>query len=85
MKLKLLRDAKIPHQAGDIVDVSPAKGAFLISVGSAELVEEKTEVVAQKAIEPAAEVAEKAVKAPKATTTAAKKPVRKATKATKKG
>lgn len=85
MKLKLLRDAKIAHPAGDIVDVDPAKGAFLISVGSAELVEEKTEVVAQKAIEPAAEVAEKAVKAPKATTTAAKKPVKKATKATKKG
>ena len=86
MKVRLLRDAKVMHLAGDIVDVDPAKGAFLVSVGSAEAIEEKkAEAVAQKAIEPAAEVAEKAVKAPKATTTAAKKPVRKATKATKKG
>ena len=85
LKVKLLRDARIAHKAGEVVETTPAEGAFLISVGSAELIEEKTETVAQKAIEPAAEVAEKAVKAPKATTTAAKKPVKKATKATKKG
>ena len=83
MKVKLLRDARIAHKAGEVVDTTPAEGAFLISVGSAEPVLEK--IVAQKAIEPAAEVAEKAVKAPKATTTAAKKPVKKAPKVTKKG
>lgn len=76
MKVKLLRDAKIAHQAGDIVEVTPAKGAFLISVGSAE---EITEKVAEKATAPVVETAEKAVKAPKAVTTA-KKPTR-----TKKG
>ena len=81
MKVKLLRDAKIAHQAGDIVEVTPAKGAFLLSIGSAEVIEEKP--VAQKSTAPEVEVAEKAVKAPKATTTA-KKPT-KATKATKKG
>lgn len=82
LKVKLLRDAKIAHEAGDIVEVSPAKCAFLLSVGSAELIEEE-KPVAEKATAPAVEVAEKAVKAPKATTTA-KKPT-KATKATKKG
>lgn len=76
MKVKLLRDAKIAHPAGDIVEVTPAKGAFLISVGSAE---ELAEEVAEKATAPVVETAEKAVKAPKAVTTA-KKPTR-----TKKG
>ena len=64
MKVKLLRDSRIRHAAGDIVEVSPAERDFLISVGSAEDVAEKIE----KAILPAVEVAEKAVKAPKATT-----------------
>ena len=75
MKVKLLREAKIAHAAGDIVEVSPAKGAFLISVGSAVEIADK----AEKETVPEVEVAEKAVKAPKATT--AKKPaVRKAVK-----
>ena len=73
MKVKLLRDARIAHKAGDVVSVSPAEGAFLISVGSAK---EITEEVAQKATAPAVEVAEKAVKAPKATTTAKKTPAK---------
>lgn len=63
------------------MNVTPAEGAFLLSVGSAE--ELKDECVAQKAIVPDVEVAEKAVKAPKATTTAKKAPVKKAT--TKRG
>lgn len=67
MKVKLLRDAKIMHKAGDVVDVTPAECFFLTSVGSAE--ELKEEKVAEKAIVPDVEVAEKAVKAPKATTT----------------
>ena len=80
MKVRLLRDARIAHKAGEVVDTTPAEGAFLISVGSAEPILEK---VAEKATAPAVEVAEKAVKAPKATT--AKKPATKTTKATKKG
>ena len=81
MKVKLLCDARIRHQAGDVVDVTPAECFFLVSVGSAE--ELKEEKVAEKAIVPDVEVAEKAVKAPKATTTAKKAPVKKAT--TKRG
>lgn len=34
MKVKLLRDSKIMHKAGEIVEVSPAQAAFLISVNS---------------------------------------------------
>ena len=59
MKLRLLRDSRINHRAGEIVEVSPAQADFLLSVGSAVKVETAT-----KAVE---EVAEKAVKAPKAT------------------
>ena len=36
MKVKLLRAARIWHQAGEIVEVSPAEAGFLLSVGSAE-------------------------------------------------
>lgn len=60
MRVKLLRDSRINHLAGEVVEVSPEQGAFLLSVGSA-IVETATIKVA--------EVAEKAVKAPKATTT----------------
>lgn len=35
MKVKLLRDARITHKAGEIVDVSPSEFQFLVSVGSA--------------------------------------------------
>lgn len=35
MKVKLLRDARIKHKAGEIVEVSPAEFNFLVSVGSA--------------------------------------------------
>lgn len=34
-KVKLLRDTRISHKAGEIVEVSPAEMAFLMSVGSA--------------------------------------------------
>lgn len=60
MRVKLLRDSRINHAAGEIVDVSPATAGFLMSVGSAVSVE-----TASVKVE---EVAEKAVKAPKATT-----------------
>lgn len=35
MKVKLLRDSKIVHKAGEIVEVSPVEAQFLISVASA--------------------------------------------------
>ena len=35
MKVKLLRDARIRHSAGEIVEVSPAEFNFLVSTGSA--------------------------------------------------
>ncbi len=35
MKVRLLRDARIKHNAGEIVEVSPAEFQFLVSVGSA--------------------------------------------------
>lgn len=35
MKIKLLRDARIKHYAGEVVEASPAEAHFLVSVGSA--------------------------------------------------
>ena len=35
MIVKLLRDARIKHQAGEIVEVSPAEALFLVSTGTA--------------------------------------------------
>lgn len=39
MKLKLLRAARIRHEAGEIVEVSPAEAGFLLSTGSAVVAE----------------------------------------------
>lgn len=41
MKVKLLRAARIRHEAGEIVEVSPSELTFLLSTNSCELVEEK--------------------------------------------
>ena len=35
MKIKLIRDSRITHKAGETVDVSPTEAAFLLSVHSA--------------------------------------------------
>ena len=35
MKVKLLRDSRIQHKAGEILEVSPAEADFLLSVNSA--------------------------------------------------
>jgi hypothetical protein len=35
MKVKLLKNARISHKAGEIVEVSPTEYAFLTSLGSA--------------------------------------------------
>ena len=37
MKVQLLKPARINHEAGDIVEVSPAQGAFLMSVTKNEI------------------------------------------------
>lgn len=47
MKVKLLRDARINHKAGEIVEVSPAECHFLVSVGSAVEVAVKSTVEAE--------------------------------------
>lgn len=53
MKVKLLRDARIRHKAGEIVEVSPSEYAFLTSTNSAIPVEEKKqEVKAEVKAEP---------------------------------
>lgn len=41
MKLKLLRAARIRHEAGEIVEVSPAEAGFLLSTGSAVIIAEE--------------------------------------------
>lgn len=41
MKVRLIRDAKIQHKAGEIVEVSPAEANFLLPVKSAEKAAEK--------------------------------------------
>ena len=62
MKVRLLRDARINHKAGEIVEVSPSEFQFLCSVGSAMAVKEAVETVEKAVIEPEAETTEKKVK-----------------------
>ena len=47
MLVKLLRPARIRHEAGEIVEVSPAEAGFLLSIKSATKVEEEKEVKAE--------------------------------------
>jgi len=49
MKVKLLRDARIWHKAGETVEVSPAEAQFLTSVGSAEDAAEEEKPAPKKA------------------------------------
>lgn len=53
MKVKLLRDSRILHKAGEIVEVSPAECQFLTSVGSAVEVAVKAPEVIETPEEPA--------------------------------
>lgn len=46
MKIRLLKDARIKHYAGETVEVSPAEAAFLLSVNAA--IAAKTSSPAQK-------------------------------------
>ena len=76
MKVTLIRAARIRHNAGEIVEVSPAEAGFLMSTGSAvryaepvQAEEPKTPeaIETPEAEEEAPEIPEKAVKASKAT------------------
>lgn len=49
MKVRLLKTARITHDAGEIVEVSPDQAAFLLSVGSAEPVVAATREKPEKA------------------------------------
>lgn len=55
MKIKLLRDSRILHKAGEVVEASPTECFFLISTGSAVEVSEavkkvETEIAEEKRI-----------------------------------
>lgn len=41
MKVLLLRAARIQHEAGETVEVSPLQARFLLSVHAAEIVKEE--------------------------------------------
>ena len=47
MKLRLIRAARIQHQAGEIVEVSPTEAGFLLSTKSAERVPEEMDRTAE--------------------------------------
>ena len=47
MKVKLIRAARIRHDAGEIVEVSPEQYEFLLAIGSAVRVKETPEVKRQ--------------------------------------
>ena len=51
MLVKLLRDSRIKHKAGEVVEASPAECNFLISTGSAVRVSNAVEKEAPKAEE----------------------------------
>jgi hypothetical protein len=64
MKVKLLKDARIRHYEGEIVEVSPEEGFFLVTTsGAIEVDAVKTDVAKETPEEkvPKAEVPEKKV------------------------
>lgn len=48
MIVRLLRDARIRHAAGEVVEVSPEEAAYLISTKSAEPAKERVAKNARK-------------------------------------
>lgn len=48
MKLLLKKAARINHNAGEIVEVSPAQANFLLSVGAAEILTAQREMPEKK-------------------------------------
>lgn len=51
MKIKLLRDSRIMHKAGEVIEASSAECSFLISTGSAVKVSEAVKKEASTAEE----------------------------------
>lgn len=75
MKLKLTRAARIRHEAGEIVEVSPAEAGFLMSTGSAvRVIEEAPQTPEAEAKAP--ETPEAKAEAPEKPEDAAKKETR---------
>lgn len=63
MKIKLLRDARILHKAGEVIEASPSECFFLTSTGSAVEVKEPKSMPVEKAVvEPAPAVTASAAK-----------------------
>lgn len=48
MEVKLTRDARINHKAGETVNVSPEQAQFLLSVGSAVIPKPEKKKTAKK-------------------------------------
>ena len=71
MKLRLTRAARIRHEAGEVVEASPAEAGFLLSTGSAERIIEAA---------PMKETPEDAAKKETRTEAAPKKTTKKDTK-----
>jgi len=88
MKVKLTRAARIRHNAGEIVEVSPAEAGFLISTGSAVKVtaaEEPVKEVPEKCIPVSAEMPEaEATETPEGNAASAETPEKAAAKKTTK-
>lgn len=59
MRVLLLRDSRIKHLAGEIVDVSPAEANFLLSVGSAVKLLDEVRIETPEAEAEAVEIPEK--------------------------
>ena len=76
MKLKLTRAARIRHEAGEIVEVSPAEAGFLLSTGSAVRVIEEAPRTPEAEAE-APETPEAKAEAPEKPEDAANKETRK--------
>ena len=75
MKLRLTRAARIRHEAGEIVEVSPAEAGFLMSTGSAVRVIEEAPRTPEAEAE-ATETPEAKAEAPEKPENAAEKETR---------
>ena len=76
MKLRLTRAARIRHEAGEVVEASPAEAGFLLSTGSAVRVIEEAPRTPEAEAE-APETPEAKAEAPEKPEDAAKKETRK--------
>ena len=48
MKIKLIRDARIKHYAGEVIEASREEAQFLLSLGSAVIPEPEKKKTAKK-------------------------------------